>query len=203
MEEFNEQEEIEKIKKQKELRNQELENIQAQAYGKAKAESETNAVSTIVQDPQKAVKTKLSEKLINSLDDASVDEKVGNTAKILVDKGLEEQENLAQADVINSEDATLVADFNKNKEEYLYHGIDHKIDKKWKRNMLLFINDIWFVIWAIIGCFTIVPVSTFLSRIKALSGFMRVVAIIVGVVLLLGCLTGITFSILKWSGIIS
>lgn len=174
---------------------------EAEAYAKAKAEAETQALATIIQDPQKAVKTKLSEKLVTSLDNADVDKKVGGTAQILIDKGLKEQENLATADVIKSEDATLEADFLKNKDEYLYHGINHKIDKKWKRNLIHVINDIWFVIWAIVSCFTIVPVSTFLSRIGALKGFMKGVGIVVGVVLLLACLTGLTFACLRWCGV--
>jgi maltodextrin utilization protein YvdJ len=100
-----------------------------------------------------------------------------------------------------SEDELLTADFEKYKNEYLYHGIDHKVDKKWKKNLLLIINDIWFVIWAVISMFTIVPVSTFLSRIKALSGFIRVVAVTLGVLLLLTCLFGLTLFILGRFGI--
>ena len=174
-----------------------IKQAEAESYAKSKAEAETNAIATIMSDPQKAVKTKLSEKLVNSLDNAVVDEKVGGTAQIIIDKGLKEQENLATADVIKSEDATLQADFEKNKDEYLYHGINHKIDKVWKRNMLHIINDVWFVIWAIVSAFTLVPISTFLSRIGALKGFMKCVAIVVGCVLLLACLTGLTYALIK------
>lgn len=171
-------------------------------YARAKAEAETKEISLIAQDPNKAVKVKLSEKLVKSLDNAVVDEKVEHTAQKIVDKGLVEQENLADADVIKSEDATLEADFQKNKSEYLYHGIDHKIDKKWKRKLIHFINDIWFVIWAIVSCFTIVPVSTFLSRIGALKGFMKGVAMVLGIIMLLACMGGLTYGCLKWTGVI-
>ena len=171
-------------------------------YARAKAEAETKEISLIAQDPNKAVKVKLSEKLVKSLDNAVVDEKVEHTAQKIVDKGLEEQENLADAGVIASEDATLVADFQKNKDEYLYHGINHKVDKKWKRKLLHTINDIWFVIWAIVSCFTIVPISTFLSRIGALKGFMKGVAMVLGIVMLLACLGGLTYGCLKWTGVV-
>jgi hypothetical protein len=174
-----------------------------QAYAKAKAEAETREIAMIAQDPQKAIQVKLGEKLAKQIEQSEeVEKKVANTAQTIVDKGLEEQQNKAVASVIRSENQTLEADFEKYKDEYLYHGIDHKIDKKWKRNLLLVINDFWFIIWAIVSCFTIVPVSTFLSRIKALSGFIKAVAIVIGIILGLACLAGITFGCLKWSGLI-
>lgn len=183
---------------------QEIKSMKSEeAYAKAKAEAEVKEISTIVQDPQKAIQVKLGEKLAREIETSEeVDKKVAETTQILVDKGLIEQQNNATASVIKSENKTLEADFEKYKDEYLYHGISHKIDKKWKRNLLLFINDIWFVIWAIVSCFTIVPVSTFFSRIKALSGFIKAVAIVIGIVLGLTCLTGLTFACLKWTGIV-
>ena len=184
------------------IKQKEAEEKAKAEYARAKAEAETKEISLIAQDPNKAVKVKLSEKLVKSLDNAIVDEKVENTAQKIVDKGLEEQENLADADVIASEDATLEADFKKNKDEYLYHGINHKIDKKWKRRLIHVINDIWFVIWAIVSCFTIVPVSTFLSRIGALKGFMKGVAMVLGILMLLACLGGLTYGCLKWTGVV-
>lgn len=174
-----------------------------EAYAKAKAETEVKEMSAIVQSPQKALNAKLSDKIGREIEQSvEVDKKVAETTQILVDKGLEEQRNKAVASVINSENETIEADFNKHKDEYLYHGIDHKIDKKWKRDLLLIINDFWFIIWAIVSCFTIVPVSTFLSRIKALSGFIKAVAIVIGILLSLACLTGLTYTCLKWCGVL-
>lgn len=173
-------------------------------YEKAKAEAEVKEMSVIAQDPQRVIGVKLSEKLAKEIEtSAEVDKKVAETTQILVDKGLEEQQNKATASVTNSENAELEADYTKYKDEYLYHGIDHKIDKKWKRKLLLFINDIWFVIWAIVSFFTIVPVSTFLSRIKALSGFIKGVAVVLGILLGLACLFGLTYGCLKWTGVIN
>lgn len=180
--------------------NEDLEKIKAQAEADAKARELTN----IATDPTKALHTKLNMKVAEHIDNSeAVAQKIEETADKLVDKGLKAQENKAEANVILSEDETLDADFKKNKDEYLYHGIDHKIDKVWKRQILHVINDIWFVIWAIISFFTIVPVSTFLSRIKALKGIVKGVAIVLGILLLLGCLAGLTFACLKWSGLIA
>ena len=174
-----------------------------EAYAKAKAEAEVKELSIIAQDPQKAIQMKLGQKLAQEIETSvEVDKKVAETTQILVDKGLEEQKNKAKANVTDSENEELDADYRKYKDEYLYHGINHKIDKKWKKSLLLAINDIWFVIWAIVGFFTIVPVSTFLSRIKALSGFIRGVAIIVGIILGVACLGGLTYACLKWTGVL-
>ena len=191
MENINFDEELEKIQQQKEIE-----------YAKAKAESETQALADIVTDTNKTLQTKLNTKLAQHIDtNQEVAEKIEKTATKLVDKGLEVQDNKATASIVKSEDEVLQADFEKYKDEYLYHGIDHKIDKKWKKTLVLTINDIWFVIWAIISCFTIVPVSTFLSRIKALSGFIRAVAVTLGVLLLLGCLFGLTVFVLRQCGV--
>lgn len=181
---------------------EDLEKVELEA--KAKAEANAREMSTIVQDPNKALMTKLNSKVAEYIDGSEeVDAKVKDNANLLVDSGLKVQKNEVQASVVKSEDSIMEADFNKHKNEYMYHGIDHKIDAEWKKKILLTINDIWFVIWAIVSFFTIVPVSTFLSRIKALKGIVKGVAIVLGVLLGLGCLTGLTFACLKWSGLIA
>lgn len=180
------------------------ERVKAQAeYMKAKAEAETKEMSAIVQDPTKALQTKLNSKVADHIDNSkAVAEKIEQTADKLVEKGLQVQENKVQATIIDSEDEILEADFKKNEDEYLYHGINHKIDKEWKRKIIHIINDIWFVIWAIVSAFTLVPVSTFLSRIGALKGFMKGVALVLGILMLLACLGGLTYGCLKWTGVI-
>lgn len=171
-------------------------------YIKAKVAAEAHETALIAQDPTKALNTKLNIKVAEHIDNSQVvAEKISATADKLVDKGLKAQENKADAEVILSEDQAIVADYQKNKDEYLYHGIDHKIEAKWKRILLMRINDVWFVIWAIISCFTIVPVSTFLSRIKALKGIVKGVAVVIGILLMLACFAGVTCLILKACGV--
>ena len=100
---------------------QKLKEKQAEeAYAKARAEAEVKEIAIIAQNPQKAIQTKLGEKLAKEIEtNAEVDKKVAETTQILVDKGLEEQQNKATASVINSENETLEADFQKYKDEYL------------------------------------------------------------------------------------
>lgn len=187
---------------QEEINRRQAEEEKQKAYEQAKAQAEVQAMSEIAQDPTKALQTKLNMKVAEHIDGSTqVAEKISATADKLVDKGLQAQENKATASVILSEDETLEADFKKNKEEYLYHGINHKIDKQWKRDVLLIINDIWFVIWALVSFFTIVPVSTFLSRISALKGFIKGVAMVIGILMLLVCLYGLTIFALRRFGV--
>lgn len=186
------------------MENKDLTDIEKQIYIEKKAETEVHELAEIAQDSTKALQTKLNSKVVEHIDTSQkVAEQIEKTADTLVEKGLQAQQNKATASVILSEDETLEADYQKNKDEYLYHGINHKIDKQWKRNLLHVINDIWFVIWAIVSFFTIVPVSTFLSRVGALKGFMKGFALVIGIMLLLTCLGALTFFCLKWTGIIT
>lgn len=175
---------------------------QSEEYLKQKAQAEAHETALIVQDPTKALSTKLNLKVAEHIDNSpEVANKISATADKLVEKGLLTQENKADAQITQSEDEKIEASFKKNKDEYLYHGIDHKIDKKWKETLILRINDVWFVIWAIVSCFTIVPVSTFLSRIKALKGIVKGVAIVLGILMMLACLGGLTYFILRKCGV--
>lgn len=173
------------------------------AYEKAKAEAEVKEISAIIQSPQKALNAKLSDKIGKEIEQSEeVDRKVAETTQILVDKGLEEQRNKAVAGVINSENETIEADFNKHKDEYLFHGIAHKIDKPWKRKLVLAINDFWFVVLAIFWGLTLVPFSMIMARISALRGLIKGVAIMFAILLGLACLGGLTYGCLKWTGVL-
>lgn len=173
-----------------------------EAYAREKARSETQAMLEVTQDTNKTLRMKLNQKVADHIEtDEKVAIRVEETANKLVDKGLEVQSNEAIASVMSSQDAIMEADFKKNAKEYKYHGIDHKIDKQWKRTLIMVENDIWFVIWAIIGLFTFVPVSIFLDRIRVLSGFVRWVAIFFGVILGLACLAGFTYWVLNITGV--
>lgn len=181
------------------IKQKEAEDKAQAEYMKAKAEAEAKELAVIAQDPTKALQTKLNLKVAEHIDNSQeVAQRIEKTADKLVDTGLKTQENKVEADKIESEDEILEADFKKNQDEYLYHGINHKIDKEWKRKLIHIINDIWFVIWAIVSCFTIVPISTFLSRIGALKGFMKGVAMVLGILMLLACLGGLTYGCIKW-----
>ena len=180
----------------------ELAKAKEEAYAKEKARSETEAMLEVTQDTNKTLRMKLNQKVANHIEnDEKVAIRVEETANRLVDRGLEVQSNEAIASVMSSQDAIMEADFKKNAKEYKYHGIDHKIDKKWKRTLIMVENDIWFVIWAIVGLFTFVPVSIFLDRIRVLSGFVRWVAIFFGVILGLACLAGFTYWVLNITGV--
>ena len=88
----------------------------ANSYEQTRAETEVKEMSVIAKDPKKTISVKLSEKLAKEIETSlEVEKKVAETTQILVDKGLEEQQNKAQASVINSEYAQLEADYEKYK----------------------------------------------------------------------------------------
>ena len=106
---------------------EDLEKVEIEA--KAKADANAREMSTIVQDPNKALMTKLNSKVAEFIDESKeVEEKVKDNATLLVDSGLQVQKNEVQASVTRSEDTIMEADFQKYQNEYMYHGIDHKID---------------------------------------------------------------------------
>ena len=172
------------LQKQLEAKREELERIKAQA------------LVEVVADPTKAVATKVSQAVAHKIDtDKTVSKKVDSVAAKIIDKGL--QANTKQADAAHS--AALAKakdqDFANNKEEYLHHGVQGRV-QPWQSTMMIWMNNIWFVILSIIFFFTFVPFSMFMSRIKALSGILKFVAITIGVSLLLIILASITFWVL-------
>lgn len=181
-----------------------LEKAKQEAYAQEKAKSETNAMMEIAQDTNKTLQVKLNQKLANHIEvDEKVAVRVEETANKLIEKGLQAQDNKATASVMASEDEIMNADFEKHSKEYKYHGIDHKIDKQWKRTLVMIVNDIWFVIWLIVGAFTFVGISTFLDRIRVLSGFVKWVAIFIGVILGLACFGAFAYFVLNVTGVIN
>ncbi len=182
--------------------NNVLQNKPTQAYEEARAVAEVQATKEILVSPATAIKVKISEKFAEHIDNSkAVANKIDETANRIVEKGLQAEENNADAEITKSEDAKVEADFDKNKNEYLYHGIDHKIDKKWKRNLLLGINNFWFVVFAIASFFTVVPISTFITRIKALKGIVKGFAITIGILFMIAIIVAITYAILRACGV--
>ncbi len=114
---------------------------------------------------------------------------------------MQAEENHAEAAITRSENGKNEADFDKNKNEYLYHGIEHKIDKKWKQKLVLGMNDFWFVVLAITSFFTIVPISMVMNRIKSLKGIVKGFAITLGTLFLLAIVGAITYAILRACGV--
>lgn len=160
------------------------------------------AMAEIVSDPKKAIGTKLSGVVATKIDtDQKVADKVSKTADSIISNSLEEQANKADASNIRSTDDKNEALYEKYKNEYKYHGLDHKVDKVWKTQLMSVMNDIWFVIFAIISFFTIVPISIFMERIGVLHGIVKWAYGAIGILLVLGLLFAIIVLILHLCGI--
>lgn len=165
-------------------------------------EAKGHAMAEILGDPRKAIGAKISGAIATKIDtDNKIADKVSRAADNIIDSGIVEQTNKAEASTIRSDDDKNQALYEKYKNEYLYHGLDHKVDKAWKTKMMGVMNDIWFVIFAIISFFTIVPISIFVERIKVLHGLVKWAYGAVGIILALGLLFAIIVLILHFCGI--
>lgn len=160
------------------------------------------AMVDLVSDPKKAIRANISGKIQEKIQtDDTVQQRLGKTADTIIDKNLSSEQNKAIADNISSENDINEANFEKYKNEYSHFGIITKVDKPWKTKIISVINDFWFVVFAIISFFTIVPVSIFIERLRALKGFVKAVFIILGCLLIAGILFGLIVLIFHWAGI--
>lgn len=172
-------------------------------YAKAKGEAEAKEMSLIAQDTNKALQTKLNLQLANHVETSpEVAEKVKLTATKLVDKGLEIQDNKVEKELKETEKEKNVAEFELDEDNYRAFGQSIAPSKTWKKKLIELGSDFWFVILYIISFFTIAPFYFFIKEIKTQSGVLKFVAIAVGVLLLLGCLGGLTYGCLDWTGVI-
>ena len=165
-------------------------------------EVKAKAMVDLVSDPKKMIRTNISGKIQEKIQtDDTVQQRLGKTADTIIDRNLSSEQNKAIADNISSENDINEANFEKYKNEYSHFGIITKVDKPWKTKIISVINDFWFIIFAIISFFTIVPVSIFIERLRALKGFVKAVFIILGCLLVAGILFGLIVLIFHWAGI--
>lgn len=181
--------EVEQLEQQLVARRMENERVKSQA------------LVDIVSDPTKAVSAKISEEIVTQINtDGTTQTKFAKVASNIVDRGLNANTRKAEAVEHKASSEAKDADFENNCAEYLHHGVKHKV-QPWQSKVMIAMNNIWFVIISILCFFTIIPFSMFMSRIKALSGILKFVAIAVGILLLLAILFGLTVWVLKLCGI--
>lgn len=158
-------------------------------------------VTDIAMDPTKAVAAKISEKIITQINsDQNTQEKIADVADKIIDHGINTNTLKAEAAEHRAASEAKDTDFTNNASEYLHHGIDHKV-QPWQSKLMIVMNNIWFVIISVLFFFTFIPFSMFMSRVKALSGILKFVAITIGVLCLLLILFGLTTWILRKCGI--
>ena len=185
---------------QSEAKDKQIENVNNNP--EISDEVKAKAMVDLVSDPKKMIRTNISGKIQEKIQtDDTVQQRLGKTADTIIDRNLSSEQNKAIADNISSENDINEANFEKYKNEYSHFGIITKVDKPWKTKIISVINDFWFVIFAIISFFTIVPVSIFIERLRALKGFVKAIFIILGCLLLAGILFGLIVLIFHWAGI--
>lgn len=180
-----------------------LVNAKAQTeYMKAKAETETREMSTIMQDTSKTLQVKLNQKVSSIIETSpEVDEKINNTTGVLVNMGLETQQNQVEAELKKSQKDKAKADFELNEDQYRAFGQDTSPKEIWKKKLIEYGYNFWFVIISCICFLSLAPFYIFIKVIKTQSGILKFVTICVGVLLLLTCLGGVTYAILKRIGV--
>lgn len=176
---------------------------QEEAYARARAEAETKEVSTIVQDTSKTLQVKLNQKVANKIEtSAEIDKKIDDTTEVLVNMGLETQQNQVETELKKSEKEKAKADFELNEDQFRAFGQDTSPKEEWKKKLIYLGYNFWFVVITFICFFTLAPFYIFTKVIKTQQGILRFVVIAVGVMLLLACLGGLTYGCLKWTGVI-
>lgn len=185
------------------MEKEELDRFVEAEYARARAEAETKEKSLIVQDPAKALTTKLNTKVAEFIDSSQeVAEQISSSAEKLVQKGLETQQNQVDSELNRAKKDKNLSEFEVNEDDYRAFGQNTAPDKKWKRKMIEYGNDFWFIFMFIICFFTLAPFYNFTKIIKTQSGVLKFVAIATGVVMLLGCAAGLTFWVLNLTGVI-
>ena len=176
---------------------------QEEAYARAKAEAETKEVSTIVQDTSKTLQVKLTQKVASKIEtSAEIDKKIDDTTEVLVNMGLETQQNQVETELKKSEKEKAKADFELNEDQFRAFGQDTSPKEAWKKKLIYLGYNFWFVVITFICFFTLAPFYIFTKVIKTQQGILKFVVIAVGVMLLLACLGGLTYGCLKWTGVI-
>ncbi len=172
-------------------------------YVKSKAETETKEISLIAQDANKTIATKINSKVVNYIDSSpDAEKKINETAEKVVDKGLETHLNKVETELNKSKTDRNKSEFDLDADAYKAFGQETSPNATWKKRMIQYGNNFWFIVLFIVCFFTLAPFYNFMRVIQTQSGILKWVAIITGVVMLLAIFGGLTFACLKWSGVV-
>lgn len=172
-------------------------------YMKAKAEAETKEQSLIIQDSTKALQTKLNLKVAQHIDSSqAVAEKIEQAADKLIEKGLQEQQNKIDTELNKSRKDKNKSEFELEENQYRAFGQETAPEEPWKKKLIKYGYNFWFVIISLICFVSLAPFYIFMKVIQSQKGILRFVTIAVGVLLILACLGGLTYWVLKASGAI-
>ena len=176
---------------------------QEQTYAKAKAEAEVKELSSLSQNSSAVIQVQLNNKLADRIKtSADINNKVDETANKLIEKGLQIQEKQINKDLKAAEKEENQAEFELSEDQYKAFGQSTAPKHTWQKKMIEVGYDFWFCVVYIICFLTLAPFYIFLNVIKNQKGILKFLVISVGVVLLLLCLSGITFGVLHWTGVL-
>lgn len=181
--------------------NMDTDFLSAEDKERIKQDSQNSAIANIASDTNRTLQVKLNERLalhINS--DQKVAEKIEKTADKLVESGLKVQENKVETEVTQTETEKNKAEFELSEHSYRAFGQATAPKDRWKKKLIAFGTDVWFVVLFIISFFTIAPTYFTVHGIKTQSGVLKFVAISVAVVIAIGILGLLCYGIGRWVG---
>lgn len=201
MEDFKKYIKTDEQLKQEEQVDIDSEELSAEDKERIKQDSQTSAIANIASDTNKTLQIKLNERLAKHINtNQQVALKIEKTADKLVESGLKVQENKVDTEVNKTETEKNKAEFELSEHSYRAFGQATAPKDKWKKKLIAFGTDVWFVVLFIISFFTIAPVYFTVNGIQTQSGILKFVAISVAVIIALGILGLLCYGLGKWFG---
>lgn len=194
---------IEALKKQVEDREKEIRLERERAYATAVGTQQTKEISSIVQDVNKTLETKLNNKLATVIDtDADVDKHLTEASKTLAVKGAETLQNKVDTENMKSKKEKDDATFNLGESKWRAFGCKQLPEKKWQRRMIDFGSNVWFIIRYIVCLLLFAPFYFFADMIDSQKGALKTIMIAISWLLLLGVVAGLVLLILHRTNVI-
>lgn len=194
---------IDALKKQVEEREKEIRLERERAYATAVGTQQTKEISSIVQDVNKTLETKLNNKLATVIDtDADVDKHLTEASKTLAVKGAETLQNKVDTENMKSKKEKDDATFELGESKWRAFGCKQLPEKKWQRRMIDFGSNIWFVIRYTVCLLLFAPFYFFADMIDSQKGALKTIMIAISWLLLLGVVAGLVLLILHRTNVI-
>ena len=188
---------IEALKKQVEDREKAIKLERERAYATAVGTQQTKEISSIVQDVNKTLETKLNNKLATVIDtDVDVDKHLTEASKTLAVKGAETLQNKVDTESIKAKKAKAEATFELSESKWRAFGCQQLPEKKWQQRMIDFGSNIWFIIRYIVCLLLFAPFYFFADMIDSQKGALKTIMIAISWILLLGVIAGFVLLIL-------
>ena len=193
--------ELNELKDKIEQRRHELELEAGRSYASAVGTQQVKEISTIAQDVNKTLETKLNNKLADVIDsDEEVNKHLTEASKALAVRGAETLQNKVDTENIKARNDKAKATFALSESKWRAFGCKQLPEKQWQQRMIDFGSNIWFVIRYVVCLLFFAPFYFFADMIDSQKGALKTIMIIISWVLLLGVIASVILLILHFAG---